>query len=92
MRIPSSGREGACRDISDPYGVYVTGGAGDEREYKEDDACHLRDVTDGHGGVSQAAELHLESRGGSGNAAARWCEAGDGADYLPGGARVFMYG
>ncbi|SOQ79448.1 hypothetical protein AT4157R_810008 [Escherichia coli] len=28
--------------------MYVTGGAGDEREYKEDDACHLRDVTDGH--------------------------------------------
>ena len=46
--LPSSGREGACGDIPDPYGVYVTGGAGDEREYKEDDACHLRDVTDGH--------------------------------------------
>ena len=37
-------------------------------------------------GVSQAAELHLESRGGSGT---QLREAGDGADYLPGGAHGF---
>lgn len=39
-------------------------------------------------GVSQAAELHREP-GRFRNAAARWCEAGDGADYLPGGAHGF---
>ncbi len=44
----------------------MTGGAGDEREYKEDDACHLRDVTDGHEWCVAGGWLHLESRGGSG--------------------------